>query len=152
MRRDVDAFLARLWDLEATLVANGFPAMPEWWRKEITRFYRSGKRRWVVRKGRRVFASTCIAPRLACAEMLYGQHQHLPGTPPHTYAFLSVKRGEASSRLRGVRAILEVLGEPHDERGESIELRNRRLPRRKGRLQRSSTRCRRRQEIHGSPV
>jgi hypothetical protein len=125
VKRDVDAFLTRLWQLEDLLVANGFPAMPDWWRKEITRFYRSGKRRWVVRKGRRVFASTCIAPRLASAEMLYGQHPHLPGTPPHTYAFLSVKRDEASKRLRGVRAILDVLGEPYDERAETIELRNR---------------------------
>lgn len=125
MKRDVEAFLQRLWQLEDLLVANGFPPMPEWWRREIARFYRSGKRRWTIRKGRRVYASTCVSPRLSTAEMLYGQHQHLPGTPPHTYAFLSVKRGEAALRLRGVRAILDVLGEPYDERGETIELRNR---------------------------
>src|SRR5262249_18277355 len=124
-RRDTEVFLRRLWQLEDLLVANGFPAMPEWWRREIARFYRSGKRRWVIRKGRRVFASTCIAPRLAVAEMLYGQHPHLPGTPPLTYAFVSVKLDEAAKRLRGVTAILDVLGEGYKTRDNTIELDNR---------------------------
>lgn len=121
-RRDPRAFLAKVWKLEERLVRAGFPAMPAWWRREIERFYLSGKRRWVIRKGRRVFASTCVAPRLAVAEMLYGQHRHLPGTPPLIYAFLSVKRDEAGKRLRGVTAILDVLGEKYAEKGEAIEL------------------------------
>lgn len=124
-RRDVEAFLQRLWQLEDSLVASGFPPMPAWWRAEISRFYRAGKRRWVIRKGRRVFASTCVAPRLAVAEMLYGQHPHLPGTPPLTYAFVSVKLDEAAKRLRGIKAILDVLGEPYAERGDTIELKSR---------------------------
>ncbi len=121
-RRDPNAFLARLWRLEAALVEAGLPPMPPWWRETITGFYLSGKRRLVVRKGRRVFASTCVAPRLAVAEMLFGQHQHHPGTPPLSYVFLSVKRSEAAKRLRGVTAILDHLGEAYAVRGESIEL------------------------------
>lgn len=124
-RRDVGAFLLKLWALEALLVRAGFPPMPQWWRTEIERFYRSGKRRWVIRKGRRVFASTCVAPRLAVAEMLYGQHPHVPGTPPLVYAFLSVKKAEAGKRLIGVAAILDALGEKYSEAGDTLELRNR---------------------------
>lgn len=124
-RRNPETFLGRLWRLEAQLVKAGFPAMPVWWRQTIERHQRSGKRRLVVRKGRRVFASTCVAPRLAVAEMLFGEHPHLPGTPPLLYAFLSVKRGEAANRLRGVKAILDVLGEPYAEKGDTIELLNR---------------------------
>lgn len=124
-RRDCEAFLRRLWELEKRLVANGFPAMPFWWRREVERFYRSGKRRWVIRKGRRVFASTCVAPRLAVAEMLWGKHKHLKGMPPLMYVFISVKRDEAEKRLRGVKAILDLLGEKYGEKGETIELESR---------------------------
>lgn len=124
-RRDTEVFLRRLWQLEETLVAAGFPPLPQWWRHEIARFYRSGKRRWVVSKGRRVYASTGAAPRLGVAEMLFGEHPHLPGTPPLTYAFLSVKLDEAAKRLRGVTAILDVLGEPYVTRAETVELANR---------------------------
>jgi len=124
-RRDVSAFLTKLWKLESLLVAAGLPPMPPWWRREVERFYRSGKRRWVIRKGRRVFASTCVAPRLAVAEMLYGQHPHVPGTPSLVYAFLSVKKGEAAKRLIGVKAILDVLGEKYSEAGDTIELKSR---------------------------
>jgi len=90
--------------MEAQIVAAGLPPKPAWWRETVERFERQGKRRRVVRKGRRVFASTCVAPRLAVAEMLFGEHEHIPGTPPLVYAFLSVKRDEAANRLRGVRA------------------------------------------------
>ncbi|HKO53283.1 MAG TPA: hypothetical protein VJV79_36490 [Polyangiaceae bacterium] len=121
-RRDVPTFLRKLWALEEALSGAGFPAMPPWWRETISRFYMAGKRRLVVRKGRRVFASTCIAPRLAVAEMLWGEHPHLHGTPPLVFAFLSVRRDEAAKRLRGVKAILDALGEKYAERGESVEL------------------------------
>ena len=68
-KRDAAAFLRKLWALEEALAGVNFPPMPPWWRDTLQRFYLSGKRRLVVRKGRRVFASTCIAPRLAVAEM-----------------------------------------------------------------------------------
>lgn len=122
-QRDQAQFLARLWSIESALVEAGFPPMPEWWRAQLTRFYTSGKRRFTVRKGRRVTASTCVAPRLAVAEMLFGGHAHLPGTPALEFVFLSVKRSEAAQRLQGVRAILDALGVRYRERaGESIDL------------------------------
>jgi hypothetical protein len=121
--RDPELFLARLWAMEDELVRAGLEPMPEWWRVELSRFYRSGRRRWVVRKGRRVFASTCVAPRLAVAEALFGEHQHIPGSPPLEYAFLSIKVGEAANRLVGVDAALNALGLQFTPRGQTIRLR-----------------------------
>lgn len=123
--RDPDTFLAALATQERALVAAGLPSVPgTWWRNTLERFYRSGKRRLVVRKGRRVYASTAVAPRLAVAEMLFGKHPHVPGTPPLTYAFLSVQREESAARLAGVTAILDALGVKYDQAGTTIELRN----------------------------
>jgi len=96
---NVDTFLASLDCLDAYLVEkHKFLPMNHWWRDKIEQFYRSGKLRFVVRKGRRVFASTQIAPRLAVCEMLYGEHEHVVGSPPLLFAFLSVKREEAGKR------------------------------------------------------
>jgi hypothetical protein len=124
--RDPDTFLRAFWAQERALVAAGLPGIPgSWWRDTIERFYRSGKRRLVVRKGRRVFASTAVAPRLAVAEMLFGEHPHVPGTPPLIYAFVSVKREEAAARLSGVKAILDALGVACSPVGQTIQLTNR---------------------------
>lgn len=124
-RRSPEDFLRRLRALDDMLAGEGFPRIsPRWW-QTIERFERDGRRRRVIRKGRRVGASTIVAPRLAVAEMLWGEHRHTPGAPPLVYAFLSVKRGEAANRLRGIRAVLDILGEPYAERGDSIELLNR---------------------------
>lgn len=110
--------------MDAALVASGMPELPAWWWNTIERFYRSGKRRLVVRKGRRVFASTAVAPRIAVAEMLFGEHPHIKGTPRIVYAFLSVKRDEATKRLEGIAAILDALGEAYTPRGQTIVLKN----------------------------
>lgn len=118
MPRDQSRFLARLWAMEDALVKSGLKPMPEWWRRQIARFYQSGKRWLVVRKGRRVFASTCVAPRLAVAEMLFGEHEHTPGSPPLEYVFLSVKRDEAANRLIGVTEVLDRLGVKYGPGGE----------------------------------
>ncbi len=120
--RDPDRFLTQLWAMERALVASGLEPMPDWWRREVTRFYQSGKRRWVIRKGRRVFASTCVAPRLAVAEMLFGEHRHIPGSPPLIYAFLSVQRGEATERITGITAVLSALSVPHRVVGSTVAI------------------------------
>jgi hypothetical protein len=111
--------------LDDLLASHGYPRISPWWWRELERFYRSPRRRLVVRKGRRVGASTIVAPRLAVAEMLWGEHVHTPGAPPLAFVFLSVRRDEASNRLRGVRAILDILSERYIERGETIELESR---------------------------
>lgn len=122
--RDTELFLARLWALDEELVAAGFLPLLDWWKREIARFYRADKRRWIVRKGRRVYASTSVAPRLAVAEMLFGEHRHIPGSPPVEYAFLSVKRDEAGKRLTGVTAILDALGVRYSGSGLTITLKD----------------------------
>lgn len=121
-RRDPERFLRRLRALDDILAEHGFPRISPWWWTTLERFYRTGKRRLVVRKGRRVGASTIVAPRLAVAEMLYGEHRHTPGAPPLAYVFLSVRRDEAANRLRGIRVILDILGERYAVRDETIEL------------------------------
>lgn len=124
-QRDTEAFLAKLWELDTELVTAGLPDIPgTWWRETLARFYRSGKRRLVVRKGRRVFASTAVAPRVAVAEALFGRHEHIPGTPPLEYGFFSIKREEANKRIEGVTAILDALGVAHNKVGQSVRLRD----------------------------
>ncbi len=122
--RDHAAFLARLRALDAEVVAAGMPAISARWWQTLDAFEHSARRRAVIRKGRRVGASTIVVPRLAVGEALFGGHLHTPGAPPLVYAFVSVRRGEAANRLRGVRAVLETLRIPFAERGESIELRD----------------------------
>ena len=122
---NVERFLAHYDCLDAALTLQGFKPTVDWWRATIERFYRSGKRRLVVRKGRRVFASTQVAPRLAVCEMLFGEHEHITGSPPLVYAFLSVKKEEANKRLLGVASILTAIGEPHTLAGMTIKLTNR---------------------------
>lgn len=120
--RDPEQFLRAFWAQERALVAAGLEPLPEWWHREIDRFYRTGKLRWVIRKGRRVFASTCVAPRLAVAEMLFGEHPHVPGTPALVYAFLSVLRDEAAERLAGIGAVLDVLSVKHEIAGKTVRV------------------------------
>jgi len=115
--RNQTKFLAHLDRVDAACVAVGMPAISPWWREHITEFYRTGVRRFVVRKGRRAGASTIIAPRIAVAEMLFGEHEHTPGAPPLVFAFLSVIKGEATNRLKGVRLVLEALGISYAQKG-----------------------------------
>jgi hypothetical protein len=120
--RDQRLFLSCLRAMDAGLVAAGMPPLLDWWWDTIERFYLSGARRFVIRKGRRVYASTSVAPRVAVAEMLFGEHKHIKGTPAIEYAFLSVKRDEANKRLDGIKAILEALEEPYVPRGQTLVL------------------------------
>jgi hypothetical protein len=120
--RDSARFVRSYRQLDALLVERGLPPTPEKWIEWLGELEHSGKRRAVVRKGRRVFASTCFAPRLAVCEMLFGEHFHVPGTPPLKYAFLSVKKDEAAERLVGVSEILRRLEVNHDPAGTTIRV------------------------------
>lgn len=124
-RLDVSAFLAAFDALDAQLVAHGFPATSPWWRREIERFLRSGRRRWVVRAGRRAGKSSTLC-RLAVAWALRGPW-HVPPGDIAIIAFVSVDRDEAGARLRTIGDILRALGVAFDPSGDEIELRDRRL-------------------------
>lgn len=113
-------FLARLHDVDdACVAAGGVPISPAWGRT-IERYVRSGKRQIVVRKGRRIGASTIIAPRLAVTALLCSEHPLPPGEQS-TFGFVSVKRPEARRRLRNVGAVLDALGIQYETRDEGIE-------------------------------
>lgn len=127
---DAAAFLARFDAMDRALVSVGFPATSPWWRSEIERFVRAlgdsrRLRRWVLRVGRRGGKSSTLC-RLAVAWALWGAWVIPPGDTA-IVPFVSTDRTEASGRIRTIRDILRALGVACEERGEEIELRDRRV-------------------------
>lgn len=117
--------LRRFEQLDRVLVSRGFPATSPWWRRTIERWYCSGKKQIVLRCGRRGGKSSTLT-RLAVCEALYGQHPVPPGDVG-VVAIISARRTEALERLRTVKAILDAIGVKYDERGDTIELKSRRV-------------------------
>ncbi len=116
-KRDVYAALLRI---DAELVAADFPPLSEWWRDTLKGFYESRKRRIVLRVGRRGGKSSSLC-RVAVAEVLHGDHKVPPGDVG-VFAFVSVKRADASERLRTIAEILDVLKVPHEQSGDEIRI------------------------------
>jgi hypothetical protein len=56
-----DDVLAHFVEVDARLVAAGFPATSEWWLSEIRRWYDAGKRQFVPRVGRRGGKSSTLS-------------------------------------------------------------------------------------------
>lgn len=110
-RTHAEEILARYDEVEARLVAHGFPPTSPWWRETIERWYRSGKRELVDRVGRRGGKSSTLS-RLSVVEALYGQHHVQPGDIG-TVCVISTDRGEASGRLHTIKTILDALGVPY---------------------------------------
>ncbi len=100
--------LERFDEVDRKLVALGFPATSPWWRRQIERWYRSGKRQFVPRVGRRGGKSSSLS-RLAVVEAVYGKHNVPPGDVGFV-AIISTDRPEALGRLRTIEAILDALG------------------------------------------
>lgn len=124
--RDQQAFLQQLFALDEVLGRKGFPRFSPRWREILTDFYLSGKRQAVIRKGRRVGASTIVGARVAVCEALHGQHRFSPGDRA-VFAFVSVKREEAAKRIRNVEVVLDALGVAYDTSGDVIALRDYRI-------------------------
>lgn len=120
-----DELLRRYDQVDALLVAAGFPATSPWWRAEIERFLRSGRGRWLLRVGRRGGKSSTLA-RLACVWALYGSWEVPPGDVA-VVPFVSVDRDEAAARLRTIEDVLRTLGVGLERRGDELELRSRRV-------------------------
>lgn len=117
--------LRRFDALDRALVAQGFPATSAWWRARIHAFYRTGKRRFIARVGRRGGKSSTLC-RLAVVEALYGQHVIPPGDVG-VLAIISARRPDALERLRTIKAILDAIGTAYAEKGDSVELKSRRV-------------------------
>lgn len=118
-RSHAEVILARLAEVDAQLVAAGFPATSAWWLETISRWYRSGKRQAVLRCGRRAGKSSTLS-RLAVVEMLYGRHDIPPGDTG-VVAIVSTDRPEASGRLSTIEAILDALGVAYRPWGKGIQ-------------------------------
>lgn len=110
----------RLMLLDARLRRREFPPMSQWWRGELRRFYESGKRRLVVRAGRRGGKSTTLC-RVAVAETLYGEHEITPGDVG-VFAIVSVTRSEAAERLKTIAAILDAVGASYEKDATRIRI------------------------------
>ena len=120
MPHDGRLLLAGYRELDAALVAAGrHPTSPPFL-ETLTRFWLSGRRRLVLRKGRQSGASTTFA-RVAVATGCFGEHRAPPGTRL-TIPFVSVRMSEASERLRNIEDALAVLSEPYRRRDDTIEL------------------------------
>ncbi len=113
--------LRRFDSLDRALQAKGFPATSPWWRARIRAFYRTGKRRFITRVGRRGGKSSTYC-RLAVIEAIYGQHVVPPGDVG-VVAIISARRPDALERLRTIKAILEAIGVAYSEKGDTVELR-----------------------------
>jgi hypothetical protein len=116
--------LDRYDKLDKLLVLHGFPPTSPWWRRELERFVKSGRRRWVLRVGRRGGKSSTLC-RLAVVVALWGEWSVPPGDTA-VIPIVSVKREEASDRLTTVRAILNAIGVAHSIRGSDIDIPERR--------------------------
>lgn len=121
----VEDLLRRFDAIDAALQAKGFPATSKWWRARIRAFYRSGRRRFITRVGRRGGKSSTYC-RLAVVEALYGQHSIPPGDVG-VLAIISARRPDALERLRTIKAILDAIGVAYAEKGDSVELASRRV-------------------------
>lgn len=109
--------------LDRALVAKGFHPTSPWWLETLARFYASGRRQLVIRAGRRAGKSSTLC-RIAVLEALFGAHA-VPTGDVGIVGIVSVSRDEAASRLRTIRAILDVLGVGYRERDQTIELTSR---------------------------
>lgn len=117
---DRERFLTQLWAVDDVLVQRGFPATSPWWHEQIDRFVRSGRKRWVIRAGRRAGKSTTLA-RLAATWAWLGSWS-VPAGDIAVIPIISVSKDEASSRLRTIAAVLAALGLEHEQRADEVEL------------------------------
>lgn len=108
--------LTRYDEVDALLVAKGFPETSPWWREKIRAWYTRGCRQFVPRCGRRAGKSSTLS-RLAVVEALYGHHDVPPGDTG-VVAIVSTDRKEASKRLETIKAILDALGVAYKPWGE----------------------------------
>lgn len=118
VRSSFGDLFASLMEQDAALVGAGFPPMSPWWRAVLRAHLQSGKRRLVIRVGRRGGKST-MACRLAVNELLNGRYSIPPGDLG-VYAIVSTKKGDARERLNTIEDILKALGVSYARQGDSI--------------------------------
>jgi hypothetical protein len=115
-----EEILQRLLQMDVVLGQKGFPRITRWWLRAIAKFYRRGKKQFVIRAGRRAGKSSTLCT-LAIVEALYGKHNVAPGDLA-VVAIVSVSRDEANQRLRNIKAKLDALGIKYHPIEGGIEL------------------------------
>lgn len=123
--KHADHWLATYDEIDAALVARGWPKTSPWWRAELERFIRSGKRRWVIRAGRRAGKSSTLC-RVSICQGIAGGWSVPPGDVA-VVSFTSLDRDEAGSRLRTIDEALTALGIPHERTTDEISIASKRL-------------------------
>lgn len=106
--------------MDSALREKGFPELSPFWRREVARFFRSGRRRSVKRCGRRGGKST-TACKAVIAWAWFGSWYVPPGDDP-VVTIVSVNRVESAARLKTIAAMLDALGLKYEERGDEIEM------------------------------
>ena len=98
--------------LDRVLVPLGHRALAPAWRDALRRWLVDGTARtWVVRKGRRIGASTITCPRLILSWIVVVlPWLRLPPGEFITIGLVSIKRGESDNRLPQIAAIFDAVG------------------------------------------
>jgi hypothetical protein len=101
---------AQVVELDALLEQRGFPSLSPFWVDVVSRFLGSKRRQLVLRVGRRG-GKSLSACKLAVAFGIFGAWKVPPGELA-TIAIVSVSLGEAQSKIKIIRAMLDALGIP----------------------------------------
>jgi hypothetical protein len=117
---DRKPILAALFELDATLVLHGVPALSPKWRADLTRWAERGSRRLVIRAGRRSGKSLTLC-KLAIAIALFGGVT-VPTGDTAWAVFVSTTIVEALARLSTIATFLDKLGVPYERSGNQIRL------------------------------
>lgn len=115
-------FLAFYDEQDERLVQAGFHRTSRWWRSELERFIRSGRRRWLLRVGRQGGKSSTLT-RVYVAFARWKHWAPSMGTLPEI-PLLSQVMGKAKDRFITITAILDALGEPYEKRGDLFEMKD----------------------------
>lgn len=118
--------LSTLRALDRALVANGWPALSQWWMTTLERFLASTMRQLVLRVGRRGGKSSSLC-RLAVAVALAYDLARIPQGDIGVVALISTTRDEANQRVRTIREMLAVVGIATRPVEHGIELADRRI-------------------------
>lgn len=122
--------------LNSELESAGWPAMSDWWTKNLGRVYFSNwimrerlfqpnkqRRGGVWRVGRRGGKSSSIC-RVAVYESIFGEHDVPPGDIG-IYAIISAERPQAKERISTIKKICDVIDAKGKEYTESFEFKDR---------------------------
>lgn len=116
-----DLFKA-LMRIEEQLRGRGFHKMSDWWKRTLRRMFESGRRRLVVRVGRRGGKSSTLC-RVAVALALYGNHV-IPTGDVGEVVIISVKKKDARNRLTTIKDILKAIGVRFRPIEDGVQLRD----------------------------